>query len=173
MIIRKGENTDIDELENLYDELNDYLEATINYPGWIKHIYPVRETAMKGINDGTLFVLQINDTIAGSIILNNEPEEAYNQVKWKIDTDYKEILIVRTLVDHPDFMNQGIASRLMDFSKEYASEQKIKSIRLDVSVNNTAAIKLYEKHGYEYIETVDLGLDYEHLKWFRLYEYIL
>lgn len=173
MIIRKGKNTDIDELKNLYDELNDYLEATINYPGWIKHIYPVRETAMKGINDGTLFVLQINDTIAGSIILNNEPEEAYNQAKWKVDTDYKEILIVRTLVVHPDFMDQGIASRLMDFSKEYAYEQKIKSIRLDVSVNNTAAIKLYEKHGYEYIGTVDLGLDYEHLKWFRLYELLL
>ena len=35
-IIEPGTSTDIDELEKLYNELNDYLAATINYPGWIK-----------------------------------------------------------------------------------------------------------------------------------------
>lgn len=35
-IIESGSLTDIDELEKLYDELNDHLSATTNYPGWIK-----------------------------------------------------------------------------------------------------------------------------------------
>ena len=35
-IIEPGTSADIDELEKLYNELNDYLAATINYPGWIK-----------------------------------------------------------------------------------------------------------------------------------------
>lgn len=35
-IIEPGSLADIDELERLYDELNDHLSATINYPGWIK-----------------------------------------------------------------------------------------------------------------------------------------
>ncbi len=31
-IIEPGSLADIDELERLYDELNDHLSATINYP---------------------------------------------------------------------------------------------------------------------------------------------
>ena len=38
-IIEPGTFADINELEKLYDELNDYLAGTISYPGWIKGIY--------------------------------------------------------------------------------------------------------------------------------------
>ena len=54
--IEPGTSADIDELEKLYDELNDYLAATTNYPGWIKGVYPVREDAVAGVNDETLYV---------------------------------------------------------------------------------------------------------------------
>ena len=37
-VIESGTPADIDELEKLYDDLNDYLSATTNYPGWIKGI---------------------------------------------------------------------------------------------------------------------------------------
>ena len=40
-IIEPGTSADINELEKLYDELNDFLAATINYSGWIKRIYPI------------------------------------------------------------------------------------------------------------------------------------
>ena len=53
-IIEPGSLADIDELERLYDELNDHLSATINYPGWIKGIYPVRENAAAGVDDNSL-----------------------------------------------------------------------------------------------------------------------
>ena len=33
-IIEPGTSADINELEKLYDELNDYLAGTISYPGW-------------------------------------------------------------------------------------------------------------------------------------------
>ena len=36
MLIRKGTPEDLEELTSLYDDLNDYLEAHINYPGWKK-----------------------------------------------------------------------------------------------------------------------------------------
>ena len=59
-VIESGAPADIDELEKLYDDLNDYLSATINYPGWIKDIYPVRENAVAGIEDNTLFLSLIH-----------------------------------------------------------------------------------------------------------------
>ena len=36
MQIRKGTEDDVDEVSALYDELNDYLESYVNYPGWRK-----------------------------------------------------------------------------------------------------------------------------------------
>ena len=57
-VIESGTATDIDELEKLYDDLNDYLSATTNYPGWIKGIYPIREDAVAGIENNTLFVVR-------------------------------------------------------------------------------------------------------------------
>lgn len=171
--IEKGIHADLDELAVLYDQLNDSLETGTNYPGWIKGIYPVRETAAQGVSEGSLYVLRINGIIAGSIILNHEPEKAYEQVEWGITTDYVNVLVVRTLVVHPHFMRMGVASILMDFARKLGIEQNMKAIRLDVSIDNAPAITLYEKLGYQYVGTVDLGLGYPHLIWFRLYEMIL
>lgn len=171
--IEKGKEKNIDELESLYNDLNDYLESNINYPKWAKGIYPIRETAINGIKEGSLFVLKIDDEIAGSVILNHEPEKAYYDTTWRIEADYKDIIVVRTLVVHPKYMKNGVGKKLLDFAKEYSIKEKMKAIRLDVSIHNTPAIELYEKQGYKYIDTVDLGLEYPDLKWFKLYELII
>lgn len=36
--IEKGVLTDVDELEQLYNDLNDFLASDINHPGWINRI---------------------------------------------------------------------------------------------------------------------------------------
>ncbi len=168
-----GKIEDLDELEILYDDLNDYLGSNVNYPSWIKGVYPIRETAKEGIMEKSLFVLKIDNKIAGSIILNHKEEEVYNQVKWGIDAEHNDIIVIHTLAVHPNFMHQGVAIKLLNFAKEYAIEQSAKAIRLDTSIHNKAAIALYEKLGYKYVGVVDLGLGYKHLKWFKLYELII
>ena len=45
MEIRKGTEKDVKEIALLYDSLNDYLERHVNYPGWKKGVYPIREDA--------------------------------------------------------------------------------------------------------------------------------
>ena len=169
-VIESGTTADIDELEKLYDDLNDYLSATTNYPGWIKGIYPIREDAVAGIENNTLFVVRHDGKIAGSIILDHHPDEAYNNVKWKIEADYSRIFVIRTFVVHPSFLKMGIGRALMNYSFELAQQSGIKSIRLDVYENNLPAISLYEKCGFEYIDTVDLGFSNYGLDWFKLYE---
>lgn len=172
-VIESGIPADIDELEKLYDDLNDYLSATINYPGWIKGIYPIRENAVTGIQNNNLFVVRHDGKIVGSIILDHQPEEAYHGVKWKLDVDYSYIFVVRTFVVHPSFLKIGVGRALMDFSFELAQKSDIKSIRLDVYEKNIPAILLYEKCGFEYIDTVDLGLGNYGLDWFKLYEKVI
>ncbi|WP_315120792.1 GNAT family N-acetyltransferase [uncultured Clostridium sp.] len=172
-IIEKGTINDIDELENLYDNLNDYLESGTNYPRWAKGVYPTRETAVSGIQNNNLFVLKMNNEIAGSIILSHEPEPAYSQVIWGIEAEYKDIIVIYTLVVNPKYMKNGVGKKLMDFAERYSMEQGMKTIRLDVFIHNTPAISLYEKCGYKYVGTVDLGLNIPDLVWFKLYELVL
>lgn len=171
-LIEKATLEDINELEELYNSLNDHLEATINYPGWKKGIYPVRETAVNGIRENNLFVLRIDDEIAGSIILNHLQEDAYRKANWGIDVKNEDVIVIHTFVVNPKYMKKGVGQKLIDFSKEFCLKNGFKTIRLDVSIKNNPAIALYEKSDFKYVDTVDLGLNIPDLIWFRLYEII-
>lgn len=171
--IELGKTTDIDELEQLYNDLNDYLAEGVNYPGWIKGVYPVRQNAVDGIKDGNLYVAKHNGKIAGSVILSHNPEPAYHKAKWQSEFNYSDVLVIHTFVVHPNFMKCGVGKALMDFSAENGIESKAKSVRLDVYEGNIPAIKLYEKCGFKYIDTVDLGLGSYGLDWFKLYEKLI
>jgi len=172
-VIELGNENDIDELENLYNDLNDYLAAGVNYPGWKKGIYPIRQDAVDGIKNRNLYVAKHNGKIIGSIILNHKPETAYYNVKWEIESDYSDIIVIHTFAVHPEFMKSGIGEKLIDFAVEYSIQSNIKSIRLDVYENNIPAINLYKKCGFKYIDTVDLGLGNYGLNWFKLFEKII
>lgn len=172
-LIEYGTYDDIDAIEQLYNDSNDALSIGVNYPGWIKGIYPIRENATKGIEYNNLFVVRYNNGIVGSIILNHEAENGYDGVKWRFDGGYNDIFVVHTLVVHPAFLKMGIGRQLMDFTDSFGLQNGIKSIRLDVYENNTPAIRLYESSGYHYITTVDLGLGNVGLDGFRLYEKLL
>jgi ribosomal protein S18 acetylase RimI-like enzyme len=168
--IELGNEKDIDEIENLYDELNDYLADGINYPGWKKGTYPTRQNAIDGIMNKTLFAARHKGKVIGTIILNHEPEPAYYNVKWLVECDYSEVIVIHTFAVHPEFMKCGIGNALMDFAYEYSIKSKAKSIRLDVFERNIPAINLYEKCGFQYIDTVDLGYRVYGLDAFELYE---
>lgn len=173
MIIEPGAMSDLDELAQLYDDLNDYLQEGTNYPGWKKGIYPVREHAQHGIADGTLYVARKSGSIVGSIILNHNPEPAYHEAAWGIDAPYSELLVIHTFVVHPAWLKKRIGTRLMAFATQHSIDLHMKGIRLDVYEHNEPAIRLYEQHGFSYVDTVDLGLGCYGLERFRLYEKVL
>jgi len=170
---RLGIEEDIEILAQLYDELIDRLMAAINYPGWKKGVYPIRENAEEGVKDGCLYVAVCNNKVAGSIILRNNPEPAYLAVKWQADLDYSLVFAVHTFVVHPDYWGNGVGSAMLDFAVELGIRKNIKSLRLDVYEKNLPAIRLYEKCGFHYIDTVDMGLKKYGLNWFKLYEKLL
>ncbi|MCG8475954.1 MAG: GNAT family N-acetyltransferase [Cytophagales bacterium] len=169
----KGKVQDVEELEKLYDGLNEFLERGQNYPGWIKGIYPTRHQAEDGIRKNTLYVARSEGQILASVILNNEPEEAYHAAQWSFLSDYTDVFVVHTLVVRPDCFGRGMGASLMQFVVAEASRLKMKAIRLDVYKGNLPAIRLYERFGFEYVDTVDLGLGMYGLDEFKLYEKLL
>lgn len=171
--IRLGTEKDIDSVAQLYDNLNDHLSSTINYPGWLKGVYPTGKDAVNGIKDRCLYVATSDDEIVGSFILRHEPEEAYFAVSWQDKLDYASVLVIYTFVVEPQHFGQGIGQEMLRFATEYGSNIKMKALRLDVYEKNIPAIKLYEKCGFKYIDTVSLGLENYGLNWFKLYEKLL
>lgn len=168
-----GTEHDIDELEQLYHDLIDYLVAGINYPGWVKGVYPTRDNAIAGVESHTLYVAKHNGRITGSLILSHKPEAAYKNANWLFESDYSDVFVIHTFAVHPDYMKCGIGKALMDFAIQHSIESGVKSIRLDVYEGNLPAIHLYEKSGFQYIATVDLGYGHYGLPWFKLYEKLL
>ena len=91
MEIRKGTINDISQIDNVYNELTDYLECHINYPGWKKGVYPTYEDAKQGIDEDSLFVAIEDGIVVGTFILRHKPEEAYKLADWHVDIDYSNI----------------------------------------------------------------------------------
>lgn len=172
-IISKGTPQDLDELEQLYDALHDHLESHINYPGWVKGVYPTREDAASGIAGNTLFVLRLDGAIAGTVVLNHQPEEAYATVDWQVELDYNDLLVIHTFATHPDYQNRGVGRQLLEFAVAHAAQQQMKAVRLDVYEKNFPAIRLYECCGFVHMGNVDLGYSERGLPSFRLYQRLL
>ena len=170
--IRHAREVDLDELERLYDNLNDYLAGHINYPGWKKGIYPIREDAEAGIKEQSLFVAVEKESqrIAGSLILRHKQEDAYKSVEWQSALEDSEVFVIYTFVIAPEYQHCGIGQMLLEFADEYARKNNAKALRLDVYEKNVPAIRLYKKCGFKYIGTVSLGLEKFGLDWFDLYE---
>ena len=173
MKIRKGTPDDIDSLESLYHDLTGYLSQHINYPGWVRDVYPVRQNAEDGIRENALFVVEKDDKIIGTFMLKQYPEPEYDSVNWKTPLTYNEIYVVYTLAVHPDYLGAHVGDYIMEAIVNHAKKANMKAVRLDVYEKNTPAIKLYEKHGFAYIGTVDLGYAEYGLPSFRLYQLLL
>lgn len=165
-----GTAGDIDEIADLYDAVNEYLESHINYPGWSKGVYPNRLDAKQGVEEGTLYIVSLEGKIIGSIMINQHQENGYESAPWKTRVQPDEAGVIHTLLVHPDYVKSGIGQALLEFAEKKAAKEGRKVIRLDVYEKNIPAIRLYDRMGYEYIGSADLGYGSYGLDWFRLYE---
>lgn len=170
-----GRPEDIDALTEFYEEVCDYLARNdvVNYPGWRKDVYPGRSEAVKGVETNTLYIAKYHGRIAGSIILNHEPEKDPENGSWQVEAADDEVFVIHTYAVHPSFKGRGIGAALLTFAEETAKQEHLKAIRLDVYEKNEPACRLYEKFGYRYIDTVDLGFSCYGLDRFKLYEKVL
>ncbi|MBY0474770.1 MAG: ribosomal protein S18-alanine N-acetyltransferase [Nitrosomonas sp.] len=82
-------------------------------------------------------VLEQDDTLMGYGIMMRSPEEAH----------------VLTLGIAADWQKKGLGKTLLQHFIEYAKEQAVKSIFLDVRESNHGAAQLYKRMGFHQIAT--------------------
>ena len=172
-IVRPAAYEDLDAVERLYDELNGYVECHVNYPGWKKGVYPLRQDAEEGLRAGALYVAECQGKIAGTVIYLREQGEPYRDVDWQIDFEVP-VIVIHILAVHPDYFGKGVGKALLDQAAELGRRQGVRAIRLDTYEENIPAVRLYEKSGFSYRGMVDLGLEEKYgLKWYRTFEKLL
>ena len=148
--IRKGTAADLDACARIYDAHLDYEVAHVNYTNWLKGAYPTRATAEKALAAGTLYVYEEEGDVVGCANLNHIQPKEYANIPWTIPAEGDEVLVIHTLVFHPERTGGGRGKHFVAFAENLAREQGSKVIRLDTWEGNEPAKAFYPKLNYSY-----------------------
>ncbi|MFV0395009.1 MAG: GNAT family N-acetyltransferase [Coprobacillaceae bacterium] len=137
-------------IEN-FDEIFNLFQASIKEMAnngieqW-DSLYPDKQTITNDIYKEELYIGTITNTIVVVFVINEEYDDAYNDVSWHLQT--KKFKILHRLCVNPDFQNKGIAKITMKYIEEQLILKKIDAIRLDAFSNNPYALRLYHSLGF-------------------------
>ena len=149
-MIRKATKNDLDWIEASYTELLIREATRGSHTNWQLGVYPTRETAQKSLDEQTLYVLEEEDGLCGSMILNQTQPEVYDQISWSFLAEPEEVLLIHTLCIPPSKAGRGFGKAMVCFAEEEAREMGCKAIRLDTYIGNKPAASLYRSLGYRY-----------------------
>ena len=120
-MIRKATTEDINDVVRIYDDVHRREEVGEVTTGWLRGIYPTRDTAETSLKRGDLFV-QLDETgeIVGTAIINRLQVDCYVNGSWKCDAADDEIMVIHTLVIAGKSAGEGFGSEFLDFYENYA-----------------------------------------------------
>jgi ribosomal protein S18 acetylase RimI-like enzyme len=142
-------------------------------PGWKMGIYPTEQLIKNAILEQTLLLQHMEDDLVGAMILNNDCEPEYENVKWQIDANKTEVMVIHLLGVSHIYQGKGIAKQMVSSVIDMCRKNSIKAIRLDVLKRNIPAAKLYTSIGFQYIDSVEIFYEDTGLMDFQLYELLL
>jgi ribosomal protein S18 acetylase RimI-like enzyme len=142
----------LDEIMNLYKNV---IKTTLTT--WDDD-YPNKELILKDIKNKELFILKTeNSEIISVAFVSNNFES--NDIKWK----YKLSNPFRfaRICTHPNYQRIGVGTRMLSEIINFVKKRNCDGMQILVYVKNVAAIKLYEKFGFENTgEYTEYGYDY-------------
>lgn len=147
-VIRKAVAADVDAVAGIYGKIHALEEAGEVSIGWNPKIYPVRETAVKALEDDALLVMVLDGSVVASAIINQEQPEAYSSVDWLYPADDDKVGVLHTLVVDPDIGRQGLGKGFVSFFESYCREMGYEAARFDTQTKNIGPFNMYPKLGY-------------------------
>ena len=142
MTIKYSTSKDIEDIFKLYKMASEYQKAKKTVVVWPDFKRELVETEIK---ENRQFKLIIEDQIAcvWAITFNDE------QI-WESSKNDKAIYIHR-IATNPKFRGQDFVSKIVNWTKHYASKNEIDFIRLDTLGHNIKLIAYYKKAGFDFL----------------------
>lgn len=147
-VIRKAEKDDIATVSASYQELFAYEEVYGNQTNWVPGLYPSASTVQAASEDGTLYVLEEDGVICGSMILNHIQPPEYQLIDWRYTAEAAKVLVLHTLCIPHSQKGKGYGKQFIAFAMQYAAQTDCKTVRLDTWDGNRPAAALYVKMGF-------------------------
>ena len=154
IMIRKATWSDLDAVEQLYNELHDAKEAGLIPVIWVRGVYPSRATAFSALERNDLFVMEEDGKIVGSGIINRIQNDFYASVQWRYSVPDEQVCVLHTMGISPSEFGKGHAGAFLDFYEAYAVQHGCTELRIDTNVNNHVARGMYRRRGYEEVGAV-------------------
>ena len=148
MTIRPATTDDLTAVAEIYDAIHTEEESGRAEIGWVRGVYPTRATAEASLKAGSLYVLADEDRIFAAAKIDQEQVEHYAQIDWAIAAEDHEVLVLHTLVVHPEAVRRGYGKAFVAYYEDEAKRRGCRALRLDTNAKNTAARRLYASLGY-------------------------
>ncbi|MCD8011988.1 MAG: GNAT family N-acetyltransferase [Lachnospiraceae bacterium] len=147
-MIRLAQPEDIDAVEDIYNLIHDEEENGNMQIGWLRNVYPVRNTALDALKRRDLFVEEVSGNIVASAIINQLQVPEYADCKWENQVPDENIMVLHTLTVSPKIKGNGYGKAFVEFYENYARKHGCSYLRMDTQSKNIFARKFYNKLGY-------------------------
>jgi GNAT superfamily N-acetyltransferase len=150
-IIRKAIPKDIDTVALIFEHIIEEEEKGNSTTGWLRGVYPTRNTAIAALEQEDLFVMEEDGEIVAAMRLNKEQAPAYKNCQWEYPAEEDQVMVMHTLVVEPSVRKHGYGRRMVEFYEKYARENNCPYLRIDTNEMNTRARAIYQRYGYNEI----------------------
>ncbi|MBM7703143.1 GNAT family N-acetyltransferase [Metabacillus iocasae] len=149
MGIRKGTAQDLIVIMDMVKEtVNIMKEEGVDQ--W-DETYPVRSIFERDVQNSTLYVIEENGEVVGSITVDQHEPEEYKSIDWR---KWGEAYTFHRLVVNPTVRKGGVATKLIQHAEQVAKEHHVPYMKIDTYSLNEKAQKTFEKNGYTKVGTM-------------------
>ncbi|MDO5547504.1 MAG: GNAT family N-acetyltransferase [Eubacteriales bacterium] len=148
-MIRLAAPADLDAIEESYREHFTYEKNHIAYTVFQEGVYPTRGVAEQALHRNALYVYEENGIVLGSLILDGRQPAEYKKINWPSQAAVEQTMVIHLLLVRPCAKGKGIGSQLVTYAVETARQRACTAVRLDTGAQNTPAVSLYQRHGFQ------------------------
>ncbi len=153
-MFRRAVPGDLDQIAAIYDAIHTEEESGRTTIGWIRSIYPTRQTAADSIQTGDMYVAEEEGRIVAAAKINKEQVDVYAHAPWTRDDAPEAVLVLHTLVVDPSYKGKGCGTRFVKFYEDMGRKLNCTALRMDTNERNAAARSLYAGLGYKEVGIV-------------------
>ena len=168
--IRPAVDKDLPAILELYDQVTALFQRQTGTDAWRKGVYPTEKDFQRAIRAGTMYVGELEGRLAAGMILTQGTDKSYGDAPWRVEAADSQTAVIHTLGVSPAFAGRGLGLEMAEGAAALAREKGWRALRLDVLEGNEPAARLYERAGFQYIETKQIFYESTGLANFLLYE---
>ena len=142
-LIRATEQ-ELEELLTFYRHVADRMEEE-GLQHWHWGRYPSEEMIREDMENGDLYYMRVDGTMAAAVVLMTGQEPEYDVLPWSCGVRPG---IFHRLAVHPSMQGAGLGGLVLDDVLQILRRSGCDCVRCDTSEKNRHAIRLYEKLGF-------------------------